>query len=87
VSGHFAEVTAPLPLAALSWQRQALCAEVDPEAFYVEKGGSTREARRVCAACPVRGECLGYALAMGERYGIWGGLTYRERLAVRGDAA
>ncbi len=48
---------------ALSWQERALCAQTDPEAFFPEKGGSTREAKKVCLACDVRGECLEYALA------------------------
>ena len=42
----------------LSWQERALCAQTDPEAFFPEKGGSTREAKRVCLSCDVRGECL-----------------------------
>ena len=58
---------------ALSWQERALCAQTDPEAFFPEKGGSTREAKKVCLACDVRGECLEYALANDERFGIWGG--------------
>jgi hypothetical protein len=35
----------------LSWQERALCAQTDPEAFFPEKGGSTREAKRVCLSC------------------------------------
>ena len=46
---------------ALSWQERALCAQTDPEAFFPEKGGSTREAKKVCLSCEVRGECLEYA--------------------------
>jgi WhiB family transcriptional regulator, redox-sensing transcriptional regulator len=42
----------------LSWQERALCAQTDPEAFFPEKGGSTREAKRVCLSCEVRAECL-----------------------------
>ena len=55
----------------LSWQERALCAQTDPEAFFPEKGGSTREAKRVCLSCEVRSECLEYALAHDERFGIW----------------
>ena len=61
------------------WQEQALCAQTDPEAFFPEKGGSTREAKRICSGCEVRAECLEYALANDERFGIWGGLSERER--------
>ena len=65
------------------WRLDALCAETDPEAFFPEKGGSTREAKRVCGGCAVRMECLEYALANDERFGIWGGLSERERRRVR----
>lgn len=65
------------------WQDQALCAQTDPEAFFPEKGGSTREAKRICQACPVRDECLEFALENDERFGIWGGLSDRERRRLR----
>jgi WhiB family redox-sensing transcriptional regulator len=67
----------------LQWQERALCAQTDPEAFFPEKGGSTREAKRVCLTCEVRSECLDYALANDERFGIWGGLSERERRRVK----
>jgi WhiB family transcriptional regulator, redox-sensing transcriptional regulator len=67
----------------LPWQEEALCAQTDPEAFFPEKGGSTREAKRVCGRCDVRGECLEYALANDERFGIWGGLSERERRRLK----
>ncbi|SDD88730.1 WhiB family transcriptional regulator, redox-sensing transcriptional regulator [Rhodococcus tukisamuensis] len=65
------------------WQERALCAQTDPEAFFPEKGGSTREAKRICLGCEVRGECLEYALANDERFGIWGGLSERERRRLK----
>lgn len=67
----------------LGWQERALCAQTDPEAFFPEKGGSTREAKLVCMRCDVRGECLDYALQHDERFGIWGGLSERERRKLR----
>ena len=67
----------------LSWQERSLCAQTDPEAFFPEKGGSTREAKRVCLSCDVRQECLEYALAHDERFGIWGGLSERERRRLK----
>ena len=70
----------------LMWQERALCAQTDPEAFFPEKGGSTREAKRVCLTCDVRGECLEYALAHDERFGIWGGLSERERRKLKKQA-
>jgi WhiB family redox-sensing transcriptional regulator len=69
-----------------SWQERALCAQTDPEAFFPEKGGSTREAKKVCLTCEVRGECLDSALANDERFGIWGGLSERERRRLRRPA-
>jgi WhiB family redox-sensing transcriptional regulator len=65
------------------WQERALCAQTDPEAFFPEKGGSTREAKRICAGCEVRAECLEYALTFDERFGIWGGLSERERRRLK----
>jgi WhiB family redox-sensing transcriptional regulator len=69
------------------WQERALCAQTDPEAFFPEKGGSTREAKRICQGCEVRAECLEYALAHDERFGIWGGLSERERRRLRRAAS
>ena len=66
-----------------AWRLDALCAETDPEAFFPEKGGSTREAKRVCTGCTVRAECLESALTNDERFGIWGGLSERERRRLR----
>ena len=65
------------------WRQEALCAETDPEAFFPEKGGSTREAKRVCSGCSVRAESLEAALSNDERFGIWGGLSERERRRLR----
>lgn len=70
----------------LGWQADALCAQTDPEAFFPEKGGSTRDAKKVCGACNVRSQCLEYALANDERFGIWGGLSERERRRLRKQA-
>ena len=69
-----------------SWQDRALCAQTDPEAFSPEKGGSTREAKKICTGCEVKAECLEYALANDERFGIWGGLSERERRRIKRDA-
>ena len=67
----------------MTWQERALCAQTDPEAFFPEKGGSTREAKKVCLSCEVRSDCLEYALANDERFGIWGGLSERERRRLK----
>jgi WhiB family redox-sensing transcriptional regulator len=65
------------------WQERALCAQVDPELFYPEKGGSTAEAKSVCQRCEVREDCLQDALDHDDRFGIWGGLSERERRKLR----
>lgn len=94
---HLPPETAPAPRLSLivtgfdemfetieeQWQERALCAQTDPEAFFPEKGGSTREAKRICMGCEVRDECLEYALAHDERFGIWGGLSERERRRLK----
>lgn len=67
------------------WAADALCAQVDPELFYPEKGGSTTEAKAICARCPVAAECLDYALALPLRhdYGIYGGTSPKQRRRLR----
>ncbi len=67
----------------LAWQEDALCSQTDPEAFFPEKGGSTRDAKKICSSCSVNTECLEYALKNDERFGIWGGLSERERRRLR----
>ena len=67
----------------LGWQADALCAETDPEAFFPEKGGSTREAKKICAQCDVKAQCLEFALSIDARFGIWGGLSERERRKLK----
>ncbi len=69
------------------WQERANCLGVDPDLFFPERGASTREAKGVCRGCEVRIECLEYALAQGEKFGIWGGLSERERRRVRRQRA
>ena len=67
------------PLATASWVDHAVCAQTDPESFFPEKGGSTRDAKKICEGCPVTVPCLQYALDNNERHGIYGGLSERER--------
>jgi WhiB family redox-sensing transcriptional regulator len=66
-----------------SWREFALCAQTDPEAFFPEKGCSTRDGKKICAQCDVMMECRDYALLHDERFGIWGGLSERERRSLR----
>ena len=72
------------PVLDTAWMTRAACRGCDPDLFFPERGeGHGREARAVCAGCPVRDECLDYAIALGERLGIWGGLGDGERRQVR----
>ena len=61
------------------WMEQASCATADPVAWFPEKGASNNQAIAICRQCPVAAECLDYALANQERFGIWGGVTERPR--------
>lgn len=76
-------------LAPPGWSDQALCAQTDPDVFFAEKGEGdrVRAAKQICFGCEVRPKCLEYAVANNERYGVWGGLTERERRVVRKQAS
>src|ERR1700712_810416 len=65
------------------WQERANCLGVDPDLFFPERGASTKEAKGVCGGCEVRMEGLEYALRHGEKFGIWGGMSERERRRIR----
>lgn len=67
----------------IPWQDLAECRGMNPDLFYAERGESTREAKAVCAVCPVRQECLDDALMGREKFGVWGGLSERERRKIR----
>ena len=69
------------------WMQHALCAQTDPEVFFPEVGESVEPAKRVCRRCDVRVQCLDWALQHGERYGVWGGTSERERRALRREEA
>jgi WhiB family transcriptional regulator, redox-sensing transcriptional regulator len=68
-----------------TWRAQAACRGCDPALWYPEVGDSdtAAEAKAVCAACPVADACLDYALAAGEKHGVWGGLSEKERRPLR----
>lgn len=81
-------LAADLEVAAESrWQDQARCAEVDTEIFYPENGGLDRPAKKICAGCEVRAECLEFAVDNNEIWGIWGGFSERERRNMKREAA
>lgn len=70
-----------------SWMDRAACRGADPELFHPERGDNlaVREAKAVCAECPVRARCLHYAVECREIYGVWGGASERERRRIRRD--
>jgi WhiB family redox-sensing transcriptional regulator len=74
----------------MSWQDMAACAGTDTQLFFAPDGEreQEREIRRaraaaICALCPVRQQCLDYALRNSIRHGIWGGLTREGRARER----
>lgn len=67
----------------LDWIEHGSCVGSDVSVFFPKRGQTGLEAKRICAGCPVRGECLDYALDRGELYGVWGGLNREERMLVR----
>jgi WhiB family transcriptional regulator, redox-sensing transcriptional regulator len=71
----------------LAWRDQALCAQSDPDAWFPEKGGSTRVPKMICRGCPVKAECLEFALETDQRWGVWGGLSEHERRRLKRVAA
>lgn len=75
-------MTTPLPGTGSSWKAYGVCAQTDPELFFPEKGGSAKTPKLLCAGCPVLQECRDWALANDERFGVWGGLSERERRRI-----
>jgi WhiB family redox-sensing transcriptional regulator len=71
-----------------AWTELALCAQSDPDAWFPERGQNVNLAKLICRRCPVRAECLDYALSGADTWqgiatGIWGGTTPRERQTLR----
>lgn len=66
---------------AEAWGVQAVCRTADPDELFVD-GAAQNRAKAVCAGCPVRTECLAYALDRRIEHGVWGGMTERERRAL-----
>ncbi|WP_373298340.1 WhiB family transcriptional regulator [Nakamurella endophytica] len=63
------------------WSVRAVCSGSDPDALFVT-GAAQREAAKMCAGCPVKLECLADALDNQVEYGVWGGMTERQRRAL-----
>ncbi len=76
-----------LQIPDLSWQDFANCRGGDADLFFPERGASTRAAKAICRECSVRVDCLEFAIVSGEKFGIWGGLSERERRKIRRQRA
>ena len=66
-----------------SWTEEANCKGADADIFFPERGASTRKAKSICRACSVQEDCLEFAIENSEKFGIWGGLSERERRRIK----
>lgn len=67
----------------MAWQDFANCRGADPDLFFPERGASTRTAKSICRECAVQDQCLEFAIVSSEKFGIWGGMSERERRKIR----
>lgn len=74
-------IDAPVAAADTSWRKDAACRHMDPDVFFADRGASVGPAKTVCAGCPVRAACLDYAMATGQKFGVWGGLPLDQERA------
>ena len=74
-----------LRLQELWWQEDANCKNEDPDLFFPNRGASTKKAKEICNSCQVKEYCLEYSIVNAEKFGIWGGLSERERRKIRKD--
>lgn len=68
-----------LDLVERPWASYAACRDADPDIFFAANDSAAEEALRICGGCAVKAECLDWALEMGARYGVWGGMTEGQR--------
>lgn len=80
-SGHRSVGSTGIPGAPADWSTRAVCSTQDPDLLFVT-GAAQREAAKMCRGCPVRLECLADALDNEVEFGVWGGLTERQRRAL-----
>lgn len=88
---RLARLPVPSPVrerpAGSEWLEHAACAGMAPDLFFPARGESSKEAKAICAGCPVRECCLEHALDAVEKHGIWGGKSERERRRLRRERA
>lgn len=66
----------------VDWQSRARCRGLDPDEFFV-RGAAARAVAKMCDRCCVRDSCLSYAISNGIDFGVWGGMTERQRRAYQ----
>ncbi len=71
------------PRTDVRWREDAACRGLDTDIFFPDTQEDAEEAKAICAICPVREECLEYALATRQDDGVWGGMTETERRRLR----
>lgn len=69
------------------WMADAACVTTGTATWWFSTGSEADRAKRICASCPVRGDCLTHALVNNEQHGIWGGLDEDERADLRRRAS
>lgn len=65
------------------WQADGACRGIEPEIFFPVAEEDAWQAKEICAVCAVQSECLAYSLTRRERYGVWGGVTEKERIDMQ----
>jgi WhiB family redox-sensing transcriptional regulator len=80
-------VLSQAPILDQDWRSSGLCAATDPDLWFAVGAVEHREAKSICRRCPVRSQCLAYAMEAPVDHGIWGGMTERERRRYRRKAA
>jgi WhiB family redox-sensing transcriptional regulator len=66
----------------LDWMARGLCTSISPSTFFPSDGAGVEVARKICATCPVKEECLEHALVNRIDHGVWGGCSERERRRI-----
>ena len=82
-AGYSADEIVDIRDVAVDWQQDAACVHHREVDFFPARGESVRDAKAVCACCPVRVQCLDFALRLKVAHGVWGGLSERERRSLR----
>ena len=67
---------------SLKWMDRGSCRNFPPAVFFPQDGAGVERARAICAHCPVKSDCLEYALAHHIDHGVWGGCSERERRRI-----